>query len=182
MPKTQITAEVRLYRWLKRKTTPPDAWQHLSLAELAKKARCSTSMVSRTLPKALAKLHSISLDAAEKWVNDVMTVRQGRLIDFEIEILKELRKKEPPMSFRQLSGIFEVSEIQIADIANALGLGVSTRGLPATSYRNPKKLIPAHLQHRIPEIEKNSDIRRRRRKKHSESARPTFAHWMWGRF
>ena len=98
MPNPQITAEVRLYRWLNRKTTPPDAWRTLSLEQLAEKARCSTSMVSRKLPKVVAKLKDISLDEAEQLVDDVMNVRRCRLLDWEVEILEHLRKKDPPVS------------------------------------------------------------------------------------
>ena len=110
MPKPQITSEVRLYRWLKRKTTAPDAWKTLSFYQLAKKARCSKSMVSRKLPKVVAKLKEIPLDEAEKLVDDVLNVRQCRLLDWEIEILKELRKKDPPVSMFRLSFIFGVSK------------------------------------------------------------------------
>ena len=127
MPNPQITAEVRLYRWLKRKTTPPDAWKTLSLDQLAKKARCSKSMVSRKLPKVVAKLNGISLAEAEKLVDDVMNVRQCRLLDWEIEILKELRKKDPPVSMFRLSFIFGVSKKNISDICNALGTRQATR-------------------------------------------------------
>ena len=131
MPNPQITAEVRLYRWLNRKTTPPDAWRTLSLEQLAEKARCSKSMVSRKLPKAVAKLNRISLNEAETLVDDVMNVRRCRLLDWEVEILEHLRKKDPPVSMFRLSMIFGVSEKNISDICNSLGLGMQ-RGIGAS--------------------------------------------------
>lgn len=164
MPTQKLTAEIRLYRWLKRKTTPPDAWQHLSLAELAAKARCSTSQVSRTLPKAVAKLHAISLDAAEKWVHDVMRVRRGHLIDFEIKILKALRKEQPPFSYRRLASLFEVSEKQIADISQSLALGAKC-GVGVSSFGSLKTLIPQEFHHCIPQLQANAEIRRKLREK-----------------
>ena len=164
MPKPQITSEVRLYRWLKRKTTPPDAWKTLSLDQLAEKVRCSKSMVSRNLPKVVAKLNGISLDAAEKLVNDVMNVRRCRLLDWEVEILKELRKKDPPVSMSHLSVIFGVSEKNISDLCNSLGLG-RERGIGNPHWENSDTLIPEEFRHRIPEIQQNVEIRRQSRKK-----------------
>ena len=165
MPNPQITAEVRLYRWLKRKTTTPDAWKTLSLDQLAKKARCSKSMVSRKLPKVVAKLNGISLDAAEKLVDDVLNVRQCRLLDWEIEILKELRKKDPPVSMFRLSLIFGVSIKNISDICNSLGLG-RQRGIDTFYSGSLDALIPEEFRHRIPEIEQNVEIRSQLRAKH----------------
>ena len=88
-----LTAETRLYRWLKRKTTPADAWRTLSVKQLAEKARCSTSQVSRTLPRVVAKLNDISLDEAETAVADVMAVRRCRLLDWGNRTLET-----PPIS------------------------------------------------------------------------------------
>ena len=171
MPNPQITAEVRLYRWLKRKTTAPDAWKTLSLDQLAEKARCSKSMVSRKLPKAVAKLKGISLAEAEKLVDDVMDVRQCRLIDWEIGILKELRKKDPPVSMFRLSVIFGVSEKNISDICNSLGLG-RERGIGNFYSVSSNTLIPEEFRHRIPEIEQNVEIRRELREKHRRAYTP----------
>ena len=171
MPKPQITAEVRLYRWLKRKTTAPDAWKTLSLDQLAKKARCSKSMVSRKLPKAVAKLNGISLDAAEKLVDDVLNVRQCRLLDWEIEILKELRKKDPPVSMFRLSLIFGVSRKNISDVCNALGIG-RQRGIGNPYWGSKDTLIPEEFRHRIPEIQQNVEIRSQLREKHRRAYTP----------
>ena len=127
MPNPQITAEVRLYRWLNRKTTPPDVWKTLSLKQLAEKARCSRSMVSRKLPKVVAKLKAVPLDEAEKLVDDVMNVRRCRLLDWEVEILEHLRKKDPPVSMFRLSLIFGVSEKNISDHLQFVGARHATR-------------------------------------------------------
>ena len=114
MPNPQITAEIRLYHWLKRKTTPPDAWRTLSLEQLAEKARCSKSMVSRKLPKVVAKLKAVPLNEAEKLVDDVMNVRRCRLLDWEVEILEHLRKKDPPVSmFRSVVDLWGVGKKHI---------------------------------------------------------------------
>ena len=165
MPNSQITSEVRLYRWLKRKTTAPDAWKTLSLDQLAKKARCSKSMVSRKLPQVVAKLKEIPLDEAEKLVDDVLNVRQCRLLDWEVEILKELRKKDPPVSMFRLSLIFGVSIKNISDICNSLGLG-RQRGIDTFYSGSLDALIPEEFRHRIPEIEQNVEIRSQLRAKH----------------
>ena len=165
MPKPQITSEVRLYRWLKRKTTPPNAWKTLPLDQLAEKARCSKSMVSRNLPKVLAKLKKISLDEAEKLVDDVMNVRRCRLLDWEIEIIKELRKKDPPVSMFRLSVIFGVSVKNISDICKASGLG-RERGIGYFYCGISDTLIPEEFHHRIPEIRQNAEIRSQLIEKH----------------
>ena len=171
MPNSQITAEVRLYRWLKRKTTPPDAWKTLSFYQLAKKARCSKSMVSRKLPKVVAKLNGISLDEAEKLVDDVMNVRRCRLLDWEIEILKELRKKDPPVSMFRLSFIFGVSKKNISDICNALGIG-RERGIGYFYWGISDTQILEGFHHRIPEIEQNVEIRSQLRETHRRAYTP----------
>ena len=171
MPNPQITAEVRLYRWLNRKTTPPDAWRTLSLEQLAEKARCSTSMVSRKLPKAVAKLKDISLDEAEQLVDDVLNVRRCRLLDWEVEILEHLRKKDPPVSMFRLSLIFGVSEKNISDICNSLGLGMQ-RGIGALYWGSFESLMPEEFRHRIPELQENVEIRRHLREKHQRAYTP----------
>ena len=176
MPNPQITAEIRLYRWLKRKTTPPDAWKTLSLEQLAEKARCSRSMVSRKLPKVVAKLNRLSLDKAEKLVDDVMNVRRCRLLDWEAEILEQLRKKDPPVSMFRLSMIFGVSEKNISDICNSLGLGTQ-RGIGASYWGSRDTLISQEFRYRIPEIQQNVEIRRELRKKHRRAYTLT-----WRRF
>ena len=165
MPNPQITAEVRLYRWLNRKTTPPDVWKTLSLKQLAEKARCSRSMVSRKLPKVVAKLKAVPLDEAEKLVDDVMNVRRCRLLDWEVEILEHLRKKDPPVSMFRLSLIFGVSEKNISDLCNSLGLGTQ-RGIGASYWGSRDTLISQEFRYRIPEIQQNVEIRRELRKKH----------------
>ena len=176
MPNPQITAEIRLYHWLKRKTTPPDAWKTLSLEQLAEKARCSTSMVSRKLPKVVAKLKAVPLDEAEKLVDDVMNVRQCRLLDWEVEILEHLRKKDPPVSMLRLSMIFGVSEKNISDLCNSLGLGTQ-RGIGASYWGSRDTLISQEFRYRIPEIQQNVEIRRELRKKHRRAYTLT-----WRRF
>ena len=176
MPNPQITAEIRLYRWLKRKTTPPDAWKTLSLEQLAEKARCSTSMVSRKLPKVVAKLKAVPLDEAEKLVDDVMNVRRCRLLDWEVEILEQLRKKDPPVSMFRLSLIFGVSEKNISDLCNSLGLGTQ-RGIGASYWGSRDTLISQEFRYRIPEIQQNVEIRRELRKKHRRAYTLT-----WRRF
>ena len=82
---------------------PSEAWKTLSLEQLAEKERCSQSMVSRNLPKAVAKLKEVSLNEAEKLVDDVMNVRRCRLLDWEIEIIEHLCKKDPSVSMFRLS-------------------------------------------------------------------------------
>ena len=176
MPNPQITAEVRLYRWLNRKTTPPDVWKTLSLKQLAEKARCSRSMVSRKLPKVVAKLKAVPLDEAEKLVDDVMNVRRCRLLDWEVEILEQLRKKDPPVSMFRLSLIFGVSEKNISDICNSLGLGTQ-RGIGASYWGSRDTLISQEFRYRIPEIQQNVEIRRELRKKHRRAYTLT-----WRRF
>ena len=171
MPNPQITAEIRLYHWLKRKTTPPDAWKTLSLEQLAEKARCSTSMVSRKLPKVVAKLKAVPLDEAEKLVDDVMNVRQCRLLDWEVEILEHLRKKDPPVSMLRLSMIFGVSEKNISDICNSLELGTQ-RGIGNSYWGSSDTLIPEEFRHRIPELQENVEIRRHLREKHQRVYTP----------
>ena len=171
MPNPQITAEIRLYRWLNRKTTPPDTWRTLSLEQLAEKARCSTSMISRKLPKVVAKLKDISLDEAETLVGDVMNIRRCRLLDWEVEILKHLRKKDPPVSMLRLSLIFGVSEKNISDLCNSLGLGMQ-RGIGALYWGSSDTLIPEEFRHRIPELQENVEIRRHLREKHQQAYTP----------
>ena len=173
MPKPQITSEVRLYRWLKRKTTPPDAWKTLSLDQLAKKARCSKSMVSRNLPNAVAKLKGIPLDEAEKLVDDVMNVRRCRLLDWEIKIIKELRKKDPPVSMFRLSMIFRVSEKNISDVCKASGLGAQL-GTGGSYWGSLDALLPEEFRHRIPEIEQNVEIRKQLIEKHRRAYVPVY--------
>ena len=164
-----LTAETRLYRWLKRKTTPADAWRTMSVKQLAEKARCSTSQVSRTLPRVVAKLNDISLDEAETAVADVMAVRRCRLLDWEIELLKRLRSQEPPVSYFRLALLLGVAEKQIADISNALGLGFSTQG--CGSMYQGKQIIPEEFQHRIPELQAHVESRSKLRQKHKNAAR-----------
>lgn len=169
MPKSPTTAEVRLYRWLKRRTTPPDAWQHLTLDELAEKVHCSKSQVSRILPSVVAQLNSIPLDEAEKWVADVMAVRRGHLLDFEIQIISVLRKQESPVSYPRLSKMFGVSEKQIADVCKKFRRRAAGSGTAHYYYgRYDKELIPEAFHDRIPEIIENAGIRRKLSQKHKD--------------
>ena len=152
------TAEERLYRWLKRKTTPVNAWQQMSLAELAAKVRCSTSQVSRSLPKSVAQLEGLSLDAAAKRVSDVMRVRQGRLVDFEVEVILELRSLKNPPSYDAIAQAFAVSERRILTVCLQHGKdGVNGY------YHSPADVLALVESDRITELQENIRIRIQRR-------------------
>lgn len=153
------TAEGRLYRWLKRKTTPAGTWKRMTQAELGAKVRCSKSQISRVLPRVVAKLNSIPLEDAAKLVSDVMAVRRGRLLDFEVEVLRALRQKEPPVSYFRLSFLFGVSEEQISTVCRDIGLCSSKLG-DGSSYWSRDALIPADFQHRLAELKENAAIRK----------------------
>ena len=152
------TAEERLYRWLKRKTTPVDAWQQMTIEELAAKMRCSTSQISRSLPKAVARLEGISLDAAEKRVRDVMRVRQGRLVDFEVEIILELRSLKTPPSYDAIAETFGVSERRVLTLCGQHGKdGVGGY------YYSPEDVLALVESDHITELQENIRIRAQRR-------------------
>lgn len=152
------TAEERLYRWLKRKTTSVDAWKQMSLTELAAKVHCSTSQVSRSLPKAVARLEGISLDAAAKRVGDVIRVRQGCLLDFEVEMILELRSLKNPPSYDAIAQAFAVSERRILTVCMQHGKdGVSGY------YHPPADVLTLVESDRITELQENIRIRTQRR-------------------
>ena len=160
------TAEERLYHWLKRKTTPADMWKRMTMAELAAKVQCSTSQVSRSLPKAVARLEGISLDTAEKLVNDVMSVRRGHLIDFEVQIIIELRRREKPVTYPRLSKMFGVSTKQIADVCKKFQLRAAECGTGWYYGCSDEELIPEAFHNRIPQMIENAGIRRELSQKH----------------
>lgn len=168
----QKTAEERLYRWLKRKTTPIGVWRQTTLEELAVKVHCSKSQVSRSLPKAVARLEGISLDAAEKLVEDVMSVRRGHLIDFEIRIILQLRDREKPVTYPRLSKIFGVSTKQIADVCKKFQLSAVECGTGGDYSCSDEELIPEAFRDRIPQIIENAGIRRERSQKHKNLQQP----------
>ena len=95
MIKNKLTAEVRLYRWLKRKTTPEDAWRTMSLQQIAEKVKCSRSTVSRLLPGIVSQLKGCPLDEARQRCIEAHHLRSGRLVSEEIEILKKITTERP---------------------------------------------------------------------------------------
>lgn len=170
---TKLTAEIRLYRWLKRKNTPADAWKQMSLDELAAKAHCSKSQVSRTLPSVVAQLHSISRDAAETLIREVMAVRRGQLIDFEIQIIRQLRSREKPVSYPRLAKMFRVSTKQIAAVCKKFRLSVAECGVGWNYRCSDEELMPEAFHHWMPQIIENAGIRRKLSQKHKDLRQPT---------
>ena len=144
MRKNKRTAEVRLYRWLKRKTTPEDAWRRMSLQEIAEKVKCSPSTVSRVLPGVVSQLLGCSLDEARRRCIDAHHLRSGRLVSEEIEILKKLRTQDPPASYLTCSWIFGVSPFTIQRYCKKLGLGGS--GAP---YYKSDVVLPDDVTQRL---------------------------------
>lgn len=165
MFKEQKTAEVRLYRWLGRKTTPKDIWKQMSLDEVAAKVGCSKSQISRILPSVVAQLDLISLDEAMQRVGDVMSVRRGHLLDFEIQIILQLRRKKT-VSYHRLSHIFQVSTEQVAHVCKKSGLSAAECGTGSDYRCSDEELIPEAFHNRIPQIIENAGIRRKLRQKH----------------
>lgn len=152
------TAEERLFKWLKRKTTPPDAWKQMSIKELAAKMQCSTSQLSRSLPRTIARLEGMSLAAAEKLVGNVLRVRQGRLLGFEIEIIHELRSLTNPPSYESIAQTFAVSERRVLTICRHHGkAGVSGY------YHSPEDVLALVESDHITELHENIRIRTQRR-------------------
>ena len=152
------TAEERLYRWLKRKTTPADAWKQMSIKALSAKVRCSMSQVSRSLPKAVARLEGISLDVAEKRVSDAIRVRQGRLVDFEVEMILELRSLKNPPSYTSIANAFAVSERRVITVC----LQAGREGLSGY-YHSSRNVLSLIDSDRIAELHENIRIRTKRR-------------------
>ena len=144
MKKDKLTAEVRLYRWLKRKTTPKDAWRTMSLQQIAEKAKCSPSTVSRLLPRVISQLLGCSLDEARRRCIDAHHLRSGKLTFEEIEILKKLRTKDPPASYLTCVGIFGVSSSTIQRYCKKLGLGGS-----GTPYYKSDVVLPDDVTERL---------------------------------
>lgn len=161
-----------MYRWLKRKTTPADAWKQMSLDELAKKAHCSKSQVSRILPRVVAQLDAISIDEAEKRVADVMSVRRGHLLNFEIQIIRQLREREKPVTYPRLSSIFGVSIKQIADVCKKFGRNAAICGTGWYYRCSDEELIPKAFRDRFPQIIENARIRRKLSQKHKDLQQP----------
>ena len=144
MKKDKLTAEVRLYRWLKRKTTPEDAWRTMSLHQIAEKVKCSPSTVSRLLPGVVSQLLGCSLDEARRRCIDAHHLRSGRLVSEEIEILKKLRTQDPPASYFTCAGIFGVSSSTIQRYCKKLGLGGS-----GTPYYKSDVVLPDDVTERL---------------------------------
>ena len=144
MRKNKLTAEVRLYRWLKRKTTPEDAWRPMSLQQIAEKVKCSRSTVSRLLPGVVSQLKGCPLDEARQRCIEAHHLRSGRLVSEEIEILKKLRLKDPPASYLTCAMIFGVSSSTIQRYCKKLGLGGS-----GTSYYKSDVALPHDVTERL---------------------------------
>ena len=144
MRKNKLTAEVRLYRWLKRKTTPEDAWRTMSLQQIAEKVKCSRSTVSRLLPGVVSQLKGCPLDEARQRCIEAHHLRSGRLVSEEIEILKKLRLKDPPASYLTCTMIFGVSSSTIQRYCKKLGLGGS-----GTSYYKSDVALPHDVTERL---------------------------------
>ena len=144
MRKNKLTAEVRLYRWLKRKTTPEDAWRTMSLQQIAEKVKCSRSTVSRLLPGVVSQLKGCPLDEARQRCIEAHHLRSGRLVSEEIEILKKLRQKDPPASYLTCTMIFGVSSSTIQRYCKKLGLGGS-----GTSYYKSDVALPHDVTERL---------------------------------
>ena len=153
------TAEERLYRWLKRKTTPRKAWQQMTIEELAAKIRCSTSQISRSLPKSVARVEGIPFDAAAKRVGDVIRVRQGRLVDFEVEMILELRSLKDPPSYASIADAFAVSERRVLTLCKQHGINGAFG-----YYDSPGDVLALIESERITELQENIRIRTQRRK------------------
>ena len=144
MRKNKLTAEVRLYRWLKRKTTPEDAWRTMSLQQIAEKVKCSRSTVSRLLPGVVSQLKGCSLDEARQRCIEAHHLRSGRLVSEEIEILKKLRQKDPPASYLTCAMIFGVSSSTIQRYCKKLGFGGS-----GTPYYKSDVVLPHDVTERL---------------------------------
>ena len=144
MRKNKLTAEVRLYRWLKRKTTPEDAWRTMSLQQIAEKVKCSRSTVPRLLPGVVSQLKGCPLDEARQRCIEAHHLRSGRLVSEEIEILKKLRLKDPPASYLTCAMIFGVSSSTIQRYCKKLGLGGS-----GTSYYKSDVALPHDVTERL---------------------------------
>lgn len=162
MWKQHKTVEARLYHWLKRKTTPVDAWKQMSIKALAKKVQCSTSQVSRSLPKAIARLEGLSIDDAEKLVSDLMRVRQGGLVDFEIEMIRQIRQIDKPPSIWCIANIFCVSAKQVRTVCKRFGVD-GARGYTYWSH-DLADLIPEGINRQ--QFDENIKIRKQLREKH----------------
>ena len=173
MWKGQKTAEARLYKWLKRKTTPADTWKRMTQAELGAKVGCSKSQICRVLPQVVAKLEGISLSEAKKFVSDLMEVRRGRLVDFEVEILRELRQKDPPVSYFSLSCLFEVSEEHISAVCKDIGLCYARLGYGSSYSLIGNALIPEAFHHRLADLKENAAIRKQLSEKHKRLGKPS---------
>ena len=129
MPNPQITADIRLYHWLKPQNDPARRMENTVIRATRGKGAVFHEYGLTKIAESRRKTQQlIPLNEAEKLVDDVMNVRRCRLLDWEVEILEHLRKKDPPVSMFRLSMIFGVSEKNISDLCNSLELGTQ-RGI-----------------------------------------------------
>ena len=164
MWQNQKTAEDRLYKWLKRKTTPINAWKRMTMAQLGAKVRCSKSQICRVLPQVVAKLDGISLEEAAKLVDDVMKVRRGHLLDFEVELIRQMRQLKTPASVFWIAHHLCVSEKQVRDVCKRLGVDK----VEGYSYWGQDfiDLLPEGFNHR--QLNENIRIRKHLSEKHKK--------------
>jgi len=130
----------------------------MTMEELAAKVKCSTSQVSRSLPKAVARLEGISLDVAEKRVADTIRVRQGCLVDFEVEMILELRTLKDPPSYASIAQAFAVSQRRVITVCMQHG-----RDGVCGYYYSSRNVLSLIESDRITELLENIGIRRQRR-------------------
>lgn len=159
----QKTAEDRLYKWLKRKTTPAEAWKEMTQAELAAIVRTSKSQICRVLPKVVAKLNDIPIDEAKKLVSDLMAVRRGHLLNFEVEMIIELRSLKKPASVSWIASQICVSEKQVRAVCKRFGVD----GVRGYSYWHSDltDLLPEGFNQRE-QLNENIRIREKLSEKH----------------